>query len=359
MIKAPISEDEAERLASLKRMNILSIPREADIDRIVRITRKFFRTEIALVSLIGEEKLHFISCDGAEPLEVAREISFCAHAILQDDVFVVSDATTDERFHGNPMVAGPPNIRFYAGQPLANSDGFRIGTLCILSPEPRKFTVDDADILLELARMVEVVLENRDRSDTQAVLVGSLAAAERAPLIDPLSGIWNRRGLEALFAREISRATRQNIPVAVALVAIDHCDQPSDGTEPRMDDTATKLAARLLSDAVRATDVVACYDRGTFALILPGIYPMMVPAVGDKIMRVFRQKARLASAGGGRTLTLSAGFTVAFPRRALSVTAASIFEAADATLRTARAAGGDCYEISGVSNSLLSSLALA
>jgi diguanylate cyclase (GGDEF)-like protein len=162
--------------------------------------------------------------------------------------------------------------------------------------------------------------------------------------------------MDELFAREISRAGRQNIPVAVALLTLDH-HRGAGGDRPK-DDAETELAAQLLLDAVRSSDVVARYDDQTFAVIMPNIYSMMVPGIGEKIMRAFRQGTRLTTAEGVRTVTLSAGFAVAFPRRDASLTASALFDEAGATLRAARDAGGDRFEIAGIPSSLLPSLAL-
>ena len=189
MIPAPIPENDSDRVASLERMQILSTPRESDIDRITRTAQKLFRTEIALVSLVDKDRQWFKSRCGLDATETPRAISFCGHAIQGAETFVVGDAAKDRRFDDNPLVTGPPNIRFYAGQPLENREGFRIGTLCVISGAPRNFSDEDKETLQDLARMIEMVLENRKLSDAQVSLLESLASAERDTLIDPLTGI--------------------------------------------------------------------------------------------------------------------------------------------------------------------------
>ncbi len=359
MSQAPIPDDDGDRLASLQRMNVLSAPREADIDRIVRITRKVFKADSALIALVDEKDELLLSCDGLDLTEVPREVSISAYAIQQDDVFVVADASQDSRFRAHPLVADGPKIKFYAGKPLTNNEGFRIGVLCFVSTKTRIFSPEEADILHDLGRMVEVVLENRDLNDTQAALIHSMAAAERCQLIDAKSGLWNKRGLDELFLREIARASRQNLPMAVALLAIDHGPSFPLALEDLIGAAAVRLTAQLLQDVLRTTDVVARYSDEIFALILPGIYPVMVPAIGEKVMRAFRSKGKVGVPGGAFNLVVSLGFTVAFPRRSADINAGSLVEAAAAALQKARHDGGDRYEISGVSNSLLASLALA
>ena len=176
MIEAPIVDDdgdlddEGESSASLPRMASLSTPREADIDRIVRMAQRVFKVEIAVVSMIDEASQSVASYYGPDFPEMPFDISFCACTIQQDDLFIVENATRDKRFRANPMVVGARGVCFFAGQTLFNGDGLRIGTLSILSTDPRAFSSDDADIFFDLSRMAEVVLEHRDLTDTQAAL---------------------------------------------------------------------------------------------------------------------------------------------------------------------------------------------
>ena len=90
-----------------------------------------------LISLVDENRQWFKSCDGLDASETSREISFCGHAILGDDIFLVPDAALDERFSNNPLVTGEPHIRFYAGCPLRMANGSKLGTLCIIDRQPR------------------------------------------------------------------------------------------------------------------------------------------------------------------------------------------------------------------------------
>ena len=180
-------------------------------------------------------------------------------------------------------------------------------------------------------------------------------AVERDRLIDPVSGLWNRRGLNELFDREIARAARQHGALAVALLAIDDRGR----ADQAIDDAVVIQSAQLLLNAVRSTDVVARYDGETFAILMPGIYPVMVPAIGAKILQAFRHKAMTAFSETGLSLTLSAGFAVAFPRQAEAEAAVSLMAMAAGALLAARHAGGDRFEIADLSDSLLTSLALA
>jgi GAF domain-containing protein len=119
-----------------------SLPEEAHI-RITRLAAKIFDVPISAISLIEGDRLWFKAHIGNAYNEISRKLTFCAHAICQDDVFVVEDATKDPRFSDNPYVTGAPHLRFYAGAPLRASGGLNLGTVNILDTKPRTISEDD------------------------------------------------------------------------------------------------------------------------------------------------------------------------------------------------------------------------
>ncbi|AVM75766.1 PAS domain S-box protein [Magnetospirillum gryphiswaldense] len=148
-------ENESSRLAALRRLGVLDTQAEERFDRITRIAKTHFGVAIALVSLVDADRQWFKSCQGIDASETPRNISFCGHAILREEVFVVTNAIEHPDFADNPLVIGPPNIRFYAGAPLHAPDGERVGTLCVIDPKPRDFSAEDSDVLRDLANCVE------------------------------------------------------------------------------------------------------------------------------------------------------------------------------------------------------------
>ena len=191
MQKAPIPENEQERLLSLHTLGLLDTKPEERFDRITRTATKIFNVPISTLTLVDANREWFKSCEGLSEKEGDRAISFCGHALLADDVFVISDTKLDERFADNPMVIGKPFIRFYAGVPIMSADGQRVGVFCIKDTKPREFSKSDGEILRGLAGWAELEVNSRNLS---------IAMAEREKLQQEL--VKKYRETEALGANE-------------------------------------------------------------------------------------------------------------------------------------------------------------
>ena len=150
MLNAPTPINEPERLQALRDLLILDTPPEARFDRIIEFARDEFDAPTVLMNLVDGERQWFKARIGLDVCETPRSVSFCGHAIVQEEPLVVEDALLDPRFADNPLVTGPPYIRFYAGAPLEIEPGVRIGTLCLISPEPRRLDEIDRAILRAL-----------------------------------------------------------------------------------------------------------------------------------------------------------------------------------------------------------------
>ena len=161
VISALIPSCEAARLDALRRCAILDTPPEERFDRLTRWAARHFNVPIALISMVDQNRQWYKACVGMSPADVNRKISFCAHAIHADDVFVIPDTLQDERFCDNPLVVGAPFIRFYAGAPLITSEGFRLGTMCLVDTAPRKFRRKHEADLQEFAATAVDMLEAR------------------------------------------------------------------------------------------------------------------------------------------------------------------------------------------------------
>jgi PAS domain S-box-containing protein len=167
--QAPIPANEAQRLAALRALAILDTPAEERFDRITRTAQRVFNVPIAIISLIDVNRQWFKSCQGLDSSATSRDISFCAHAILNDDVLVIPDATADIRFVDNPLVTGEPYIRFYAGHPLTGPGGAKVGTLCLVDRQPRRMTAADLQALHDLAMWAQNELNTTELSEAYAL----------------------------------------------------------------------------------------------------------------------------------------------------------------------------------------------
>ncbi len=170
MQEPDIPGNEAERLRALRLLDILDTAPEARFDRITHLAQRLFDAPIVLISLIDTDRQWFKSRQGLDVCETPRNISFCGHAILDDNILYVPDATRDPRFRDNPLVTGEPNIRFYAGAPLHVTSGARIGTLCLIDRRARNLSKEKLADLRHLADWVEDELNRVRLGEATAII---------------------------------------------------------------------------------------------------------------------------------------------------------------------------------------------
>lgn len=156
--------NEADRVAALHVAEVLDTPPEEDFDGIARLAAAICKAPIARVSLVDSKRQWFKACIGDDTKETPRDISFCGHAILEPDLFIVEDALADERFFDNPLVVGDDNVRFYAGAPLITKDGLALGSLCVVDHVPRKLDPAQKEALRTLGLQVAGQLDLRRRA---------------------------------------------------------------------------------------------------------------------------------------------------------------------------------------------------
>lgn len=189
------SAQESARLQALRQYRILDTPAEQVYDDITALAAFICDVPIALISLVDAERQWFKSKVGLEVSETSREVSFCAHAILEDSIMVVKDALQDERFVGNALVTCVPNIRFYTGVPLVTSGGYPLGTLCVIDQQPRELSETQLRTLEALARQVVTQIELQRVSAQLAEALEKVdLMAGLIPICSYCKGIRNDQG---------------------------------------------------------------------------------------------------------------------------------------------------------------------
>jgi CheY-like chemotaxis protein len=198
MAIAPLSWDEFERLAALQAYGILDTDPEVAFDDLTAVAATVCQTPISLISLVDSDRQWFKSRHGLHVPETPREWSFCAHAILEDDVFVVEDATRDARFVDNPLTTGDLRVKFYAGTPLVSPSGHAVGTLCVIDHVPRTLTSEQLDGLKRLGRQVVSQMElRRMRTQGEAAAAALVLTTMSRELRTPLNSVL---GISTLLA---------------------------------------------------------------------------------------------------------------------------------------------------------------
>ncbi len=158
---APLHPNEEQRMRELLKLEVLDTEDEKALDDLTRLASELCETEISLISLVDHNRQWFKSKHGIQATETPRDLAFCAHAILQEDLFVVENAIEDDRFSDNPLVTEDPNIRFYAGSPLVTASGMPIGTLCVIDSKPKSLNEKQKMVLDVLSQQVVSQLELR------------------------------------------------------------------------------------------------------------------------------------------------------------------------------------------------------
>ena len=245
-------QDETARLEVLNSLNLLDSAPEERFDRLTRLAKRLFNVPVAKVTLVASDAVFTMSCAGAEAgTSVAREVSFCTHAILSDDILVVPDALQDVRFRDNPFVIGEPHVRFYAGCPLTVPNGCKLGTLCLIDTEPRTLNEEDIKLLRDLAAMVE----------------HEMAAVQMATM-DELSGLLNRRGLEVLGQQAIQLCIRLDKPASLLFFDLNHFKAVNDTYGHAEGDRALTSFAETLGMVFRSSDLIGRLGGDEFVAML-------------------------------------------------------------------------------------------
>jgi diguanylate cyclase (GGDEF)-like protein len=316
---------EAERLASVRSYDVLDTAAGAGVEDLASVAARLTGCPLALVSMMDTDPQYFRDRFGADLPPTPRESAFCAHALAQPGwLLVVPDAAADPRFAANPLVSGPPGIRFYAGAALLDRHGHALGTLCVIDYQPRELPADQREGLAALARAVASTLELRQAA-------GRL---REMALTDALTGLANRPAFFGALDRAIARQRHGAEGFGLVCVDLDGFKSINDRYGHSAGDLVLGAAAQSLLACTRREDVVARIGGDEFAVLVVGGDGRDVRGVAERI----RLAILRATAASGAAVSASVGAAM-FDRPPDDSVAALV--AADRLLYAAKGAGKD------------------
>ncbi len=264
------------------------------------------------------------------PKQTLRDLSFCGHAILASEPLMVTDASRDPRFHDNPLVTGPPFIRFYAGEPLHASNGQAIGTLCLIDPSPRLLDLREAT-----PAQSTVDPGRRISPATQPHRAHPLPAPGDRPgaaqvTARPLTQLWNWAGFHALHQHELELARASDQRIGIIYSDIDHFKRINDTLGHRAGDSVLREAASRLRAALRPEDLLARFGGEEFVAMVRVRETTELTMIANRI-RELMEATPIDCAGTSVPVTISAGCTLAGsgeePEQALARADAALYDA--------------------------------
>ena len=324
MQSAPIPLDEARRLVAVRALALVDTPAEERFDRITRVAQRLFGSAAATISLVDETREWIKSSSGFPHHQLARTISFAAHAIGAGDTFVVEDTQDDSRFHDHPLVTGDPRIRFYAGRPLQAADTAQVGVLSIYDVEPHAWSRSETAALADIADIAQREMRQTGLSGPQLNIVGDASELSR---IDPVTRLWNRGAMLEIARGEMQQARSARRGVAVLMIAI----------EPVADDDMLSEVARILRASLRPNDVIARFGGNDFAVLLSGVESSRALDAAERVRISIARQLHTMQEGVSVTIGAATSFgTSDFE---------SLARAAESALWSARRRGGNTINV--------------
>ncbi len=256
---------------------MLDTPPDPRVEIVTQLARRLFNVPIVLLSLIDHDRLWFKSRHGLEATESPRDTSICSHVILWDGVFVVEDASRDPRFMDDPMVAGEPFVRFYAGVALRTPAGHGIGTLCVLDSVPRDFPEDSRRLLEDIGRLAECQLN----------LIGQTT-------VDDLTRIANYRGFSQVARRALAAGNRAGLKSVVLAINLNGFRLINENYGHDAADSALAHFAHCLTSSCRQSDCVSRIDSDRFFVFMPN---SDADGARTLVKRLVAEVARMNSSG--------------------------------------------------------------
>lgn len=261
VIQCPVPENEAQRLQAVRSYEILDSGPEVDFDALTRVAAFAFDAPAAVVGLMDADRLWFKSRFGLDVPQLDRQIAFCAFAVMKPgELLIVEDLAQDPRFKNNPLVIEEPKLRFYAGAPLVDHQGYALGTIAVVDVKPRIFSEAQQHVLHDLSTLVMTALDNRRR----ALLLSHMART------DHLTGLANRADFDGAMSSQMAHTARTSEPFALLYMDLDGFKMANDQFGHAAGDEVLREVARRLAQQVREEDMLARIGGDEFGVVIRG-----------------------------------------------------------------------------------------
>ena len=338
-MKAPLPVNEKERLAALRRYEILDTLPELAYDRVTRLASRLFGAPIALISLLDEHRQWFKSTYGMDVMQTSRDVAFCGYAILGSDVMCVPNAKDDFRFRDNALVTGDPHIRFYAGAPLQDPEGWKLGTLCVIDYVPRApLTAEENATLEDLAAIVMAELQLRTALQALSAVNEKLT---RLAGTDPLTLLPNRLAFEQELEHRLTSFPAQQS--TVMYLDLDGFKAVNDGPGGHAaGDALLTIMARMLADCLPPGAMLARMGGDEFVALVSGLNRQGIEDLAEQMCTCLDRAVTLEDGTSYRCGT-SIGIAC-YPQD--GTTAGVLVRRADQAMYLSKQGGGRCYRMS-------------
>jgi diguanylate cyclase (GGDEF)-like protein len=339
MLEPTLPLDEVQRQSDLEALNLLDTGPDPQIDGLLRLAQKLFGTRVVLVTLIDNQRNWFKGRRGITMPELQRNTSFCGHVIHSDAILEVPNTQTDERFADNPLVTGDLQVRFYAGIALHAPGGSRIGTFCMFDDQPNTLSVEHRQSMQDFARLIEGLFEAHMLRLQHKQLLIQLDWAQRRALLDPLTQLINREGLQQMLHAYIGRAERDGLLVGFIYGDLDCFKKINDEHGHGVGDEVLVEVGQRLVAAIRPDDLalrMGGEELGVLALVSSHD---QLDAIGERVREAIASKP-FDLVAGQLNVTISLGTALAKPDEI--DTGLHLIDQADRALYMAKQSGRNC-----------------
>ncbi len=329
----PRPQNENERVAALHRYALLDTPADKNFDFLAELAATLCDAPYAFIALVDEDRVWYKSAFGSTAREIPRDYDYCAWSILEKDGMHITDLHMDTRTARLPLTRGPMHYRMFHGVNLFSSDGYAIGSLCVLDFKVRDLSLEQSTLLGKLAQQVMLLFESRAKDLALLELQNQL---EKAVVFDELTGLSNRRALLARLQTEMDRSRRLGTELSVAIIALDNFKLINERHGRALGDIALREVAAMLREHVRVTDTAGRYGGDQLCLLLPGTSLADASSVLNAL-RVSIAGAVFTSMGHQIKATASIGLALYHAKNTPTVD--SLIEQADRAMFRAKVSG--------------------